>query len=223
MQKVVPEILSSTPEMQSRGDLLADYLQLNGELRILLQLRMQTAQTHAIRGKEGSVPVKPESVQARHVLVKVDAKSDDKEKEAASHYMDSIHGNNLLKDGKVVSASCTDCHGVHDIKRAIDSSSPVNRANLADTELAAAAADVPSRTRIETFRNAQAVWDSWVTIAVLLSLVTIVIESGYRVNLPGIWSWVIRVLDYLIMGLFAVDVFLGYLFAPSRWQHFRRR
>ena len=38
--------------------------------------------------------------------------------EAASQYMDSIHGRALLKMGLIVAPSCNDCHGVHDIKRA---------------------------------------------------------------------------------------------------------
>ena len=37
--------------------------------------------------------------------------------EAASQYMESIHGQALLKMGLIVAPSCDDCHGVHDIKR----------------------------------------------------------------------------------------------------------
>ncbi|MHC4514268.1 MAG: hypothetical protein ACYTKC_11120 [Planctomycetota bacterium] len=40
-------------------------------------------------------------------------------------------------------------------------------------ELLAAVDSVPSRTTIETFRTPHAVWDSWVTIAVILTLLTI--------------------------------------------------
>ena len=53
--------------------------------------------------------------------------------QAASHYMDSIHGRALLKMGLIVAPSCNDCHGVHDIKRAVDRESPINHANVATT------------------------------------------------------------------------------------------
>ena len=53
--------------------------------------------------------------------------------EAASQYMDSIHGRALLKMGLIVAPSCNDCHGVHDIKRAVDRDSPINKANVAKT------------------------------------------------------------------------------------------
>ena len=56
-----------------------------------------------------------------------------KHPEAASHYMDSIHGQKLLKQGLIVAPSCNDCHGVHDIKRAVDRDSPINSANVAKT------------------------------------------------------------------------------------------
>jgi cytochrome b subunit of formate dehydrogenase len=53
--------------------------------------------------------------------------------EAASQYMDSIHGRALLKMGLIVAPSCNDCHGVHDIKRGVDRDSPINKANVART------------------------------------------------------------------------------------------
>ena len=53
--------------------------------------------------------------------------------QAASQYMDSIHGRALLKMGLIVAPSCNDCHGVHDIKRAVDRESPINHANVAKT------------------------------------------------------------------------------------------
>jgi cytochrome b subunit of formate dehydrogenase len=53
--------------------------------------------------------------------------------EAASQYLDSIHGRALLKMGLIVAPSCNDCHGVHDIKRAVDRDSPINQANVART------------------------------------------------------------------------------------------
>ncbi len=52
---------------------------------------------------------------------------------AANEYLDSIHGQALVKMGLIVAPSCVDCHGVHDIKRAVDSSSPINHANVAKT------------------------------------------------------------------------------------------
>jgi cytochrome b subunit of formate dehydrogenase len=56
-----------------------------------------------------------------------------KNPEAAAQYMDSIHGRALLKMGLIVAPSCNDCHGVHDIKRAVDRNSPINAANVAKT------------------------------------------------------------------------------------------
>jgi len=53
--------------------------------------------------------------------------------EAASQYMESIHGRALLKMGLIVAPSCNDCHGVHDIKRGVDRDSPINHANVAKT------------------------------------------------------------------------------------------
>jgi cytochrome b subunit of formate dehydrogenase len=47
--------------------------------------------------------------------------------------MESIHGRALLKMGLIVAPSCDDCHGVHDIKRAVDRDSPINHANVAKT------------------------------------------------------------------------------------------
>jgi len=53
--------------------------------------------------------------------------------EAAGQYMESIHGRALLQMGLIVAPSCNDCHGVHDIKRAVDRDSPINHANVAKT------------------------------------------------------------------------------------------
>jgi predicted CXXCH cytochrome family protein len=53
--------------------------------------------------------------------------------EVAAQYGDSIHGRALLKMGLIVAPSCNDCHGVHDIKRSVDRSSPVSHANIAAT------------------------------------------------------------------------------------------
>ena len=56
-----------------------------------------------------------------------------KHPEAATQYMESIHGRALLQMGLIVAPSCNDCHGVHDIKRPVDRDSPVNHANIAKT------------------------------------------------------------------------------------------
>ncbi len=53
--------------------------------------------------------------------------------EAASHYMESIHGRALLQMGLVVAPSCNDCHGVHDIRRSVDKKSRTNHLNIATT------------------------------------------------------------------------------------------
>ncbi len=53
--------------------------------------------------------------------------------EAAGQYMDSIHGNALLKKGLIVAPGCTDCHGVHDIKRRVDEGSSIHGGNVAKT------------------------------------------------------------------------------------------
>jgi cytochrome b subunit of formate dehydrogenase len=56
-----------------------------------------------------------------------------KHPDAAEHYLDSIHGRALMKRGLSAAPSCNDCHGVHDIKRAVDRDSPINRANINST------------------------------------------------------------------------------------------
>ena len=50
-----------------------------------------------------------------------------------SQYMDSIHGFALTKDGLLVAATCSSCHGAHDILAPKDSKSRVNRANIPAT------------------------------------------------------------------------------------------
>ncbi|HEX5398499.1 MAG TPA: cytochrome c3 family protein [Verrucomicrobiae bacterium] len=52
---------------------------------------------------------------------------------ATKQFVDSIHGQALLKMGLIVAPSCSDCHGVHDIKPAMYPASPVNHANVAKT------------------------------------------------------------------------------------------
>ena len=53
--------------------------------------------------------------------------------EVYSQYMDSIHGFALSKDGLLVAATCSACHGSHDIRKHTDPASKVYRANVPDT------------------------------------------------------------------------------------------
>lgn len=53
------------------------------------------------------------------------------EKQVAE-YTNTVHGK-ARKDGNTVAASCTDCHGKHDIRRAGDPASRTNHANLEST------------------------------------------------------------------------------------------
>jgi cytochrome b subunit of formate dehydrogenase len=53
--------------------------------------------------------------------------------QVAAQYLDSIHGQALLKLGLIVAPSCNDCHGVHDIKRSVDRDSPIHHANISKT------------------------------------------------------------------------------------------
>ena len=53
--------------------------------------------------------------------------------QAATQYKESIHGRALLQMGLIVAPSCNDCHGVHNIRRSVDRSSPINHANVAKT------------------------------------------------------------------------------------------
>ena len=46
------------------------------------------------------------------------------------HYMDSIHGFALSKEGLLVAANCQSCHGSHDILSHKDPSSPTFKANI---------------------------------------------------------------------------------------------
>lgn len=52
---------------------------------------------------------------------------------AASQYLDSMHGRALLEMGLIVAPSCNDCHGVHDIKPSTVEDSPIHGANVAKT------------------------------------------------------------------------------------------
>jgi len=51
----------------------------------------------------------------------------------SSMFHESIHGRALSGMGLIVAPSCSDCHGVHDIKRSVDRSAPINKQHVADT------------------------------------------------------------------------------------------
>ncbi len=53
--------------------------------------------------------------------------------DVAKAFHDSIHGVALEKKGLVVAPNCSDCHRAHDILRASEAESPVNRANIPKT------------------------------------------------------------------------------------------
>ncbi|MGD1093036.1 MAG: cytochrome c3 family protein [Bryobacteraceae bacterium] len=53
--------------------------------------------------------------------------------EVYSMYMDSIHGFALTKDGLLVAANCSSCHGSHGILTSKDPKSKTNRANIPAT------------------------------------------------------------------------------------------
>ncbi len=53
--------------------------------------------------------------------------------EVYSQYMDSIHGFALTRDGLLVAASCSSCHGSHKILSKTNPASRTNRANVAAT------------------------------------------------------------------------------------------
>lgn len=53
--------------------------------------------------------------------------------EVYSQYMDSIHGFALTKDGLLVAATCSSCHGAHDILAPGDPKSRTSRANIPNT------------------------------------------------------------------------------------------
>ncbi len=87
--------------------------------------------------KSGDSPVfkmnLPQTCATCHTNPNVTAEYQMKYPEVGSQYMESIHGRALLKMGLIVAPSCNDCHGVHDIKRSVDRSSPINHANVAKT------------------------------------------------------------------------------------------
>ena len=53
--------------------------------------------------------------------------------EAYQEYIRSVHGRGLLKSGLLVSATCSSCHGAHDIHPREDPRSPLHRGKVIDT------------------------------------------------------------------------------------------
>jgi len=53
--------------------------------------------------------------------------------QAASQYLESIHGRGLVQDGLIVAPSCTDCHGAHDIYRDKDPRSRIHHTKVPKT------------------------------------------------------------------------------------------
>jgi predicted CXXCH cytochrome family protein len=56
-----------------------------------------------------------------------------KEHDIIHNYTESIHGKGLLKSGLTVTATCTDCHTAHHELPHADSTSSVNKKNIAET------------------------------------------------------------------------------------------
>ena len=75
----------------------------------------------------------PQTCSRCHTNASMTAEYKMKYPQVGGQYTDSIHGRALLKLGLIVAPSCNDCHGVHDIKRIVDRSSPINHANVAKT------------------------------------------------------------------------------------------
>ncbi len=48
-------------------------------------------------------------------------------------YARTVHGRAILERGNLEAASCSDCHGAHDISKSTDPESPTNRLNIAGT------------------------------------------------------------------------------------------
>ncbi len=75
----------------------------------------------------------PKTCAKCHANRSINAEYKMKYPQVGSQYQESIHGKALLQLGLIVAPSCNDCHGVHDIKRSVDRSSPINHANVAKT------------------------------------------------------------------------------------------
>jgi len=53
--------------------------------------------------------------------------------EQVASYLESVHGQAVIKAGLTVSATCADCHGNHDIRPSKDPESRVNRVHIPET------------------------------------------------------------------------------------------
>ncbi len=56
-----------------------------------------------------------------------------------------------------------------------------------------------------------------------LALIFVILKSGYGLAFTRSFAWAIDVFNYLVLAVFAVDVVLGFVFAPSFWQHVKTR
>lgn len=68
-----------------------------------------------------------------HASAAVIAKAKIKIGNVPAHFQDSIHARALNRMGLLVAPNCASCHGNHEIRRASDPQSPVNRANVSKT------------------------------------------------------------------------------------------
>ena len=75
----------------------------------------------------------PATCGACHNSTRMGIRKGVKVKNAVEAYTDSIHGRGLLKGGLLVSASCNDCHGSHEILRASNPASKLSRQNTPET------------------------------------------------------------------------------------------
>jgi nitrate/TMAO reductase-like tetraheme cytochrome c subunit len=75
----------------------------------------------------------PKTCSKCHGNAAVIAKSHIAAGDVPKHFNDSIHGRALNKSGLLVAPNCATCHGNHDIRRASDDKSRVNRVNVPQT------------------------------------------------------------------------------------------
>lgn len=75
----------------------------------------------------------PETCGKCHGSQKFVEKHDMNVPEAFQKYVDSVHGEGLLKSGLLVSAACNDCHGAHNVKSNNDPLSMVYSTQIPDT------------------------------------------------------------------------------------------
>ena len=68
-----------------------------------------------------------------HNATRMQVRPDSEVKDAYETYAASVHGKGLLKSGLLVSASCKDCHGSHDIQPNSSADSPMSRKKTPET------------------------------------------------------------------------------------------